>query len=115
LQVIAPGALAGMLLYTGFEHGLLASRVRGGFERAVVASVGLVTLLAGNLALGFLAGAVLLGARRAARAASGAGAAGARPGAAAPRRWRASGVEESAGPAGASGVPARGMGGEVTT
>ncbi|HEX2129414.1 MAG TPA: putative sulfate/molybdate transporter, partial [Solirubrobacterales bacterium] len=63
LRVLAPGALAGMLLFVAIQHGLLALSIRGAAERAVVVSVGVVTLVAGNLAIGFGAGVVILAAR----------------------------------------------------
>ena len=69
LGLIAPGALAGMLLYVALQHALLASRLERPLERALAAGVGVVTLLSGNLGVGFLAGAgVLVTVRGAARA-----------------------------------------------
>jgi hypothetical protein len=67
LMVIAPGALAGMLAFVAFEHGLLAARLERTDDRLIAATVGVVTLLAGNLAIGFGAGVVLVGARWAGR------------------------------------------------
>lgn len=58
--VLAPGALAGMLLYVAIEHGLLAARLERVSERLLAAAVGLITLLSGNLAIGFGAGAAVL-------------------------------------------------------
>jgi len=77
LQVLAPGALAGMLLYVAIEHGLLAARLERLDDRLIAAGVGLVTILAGNLAIGFGFGVVALLLRGALRWAG--GAAGRRP------------------------------------
>lgn len=65
LQVLAPGALAGMLAYVAIQHGLLAAELERLDDRLIVAGVGLTTLLAGNLAIGFGAGAAALVARAA--------------------------------------------------
>lgn len=89
LRTIAPGALAGMLLFVAVQHGLLAARLESAGDRMIAAGVGLVTLLAGNLAIGFAAGVAALGARgitrrageRAWAAARGGAGAGARIGA----------------------------------
>jgi MFS superfamily sulfate permease-like transporter len=67
LQVVPPGALAGMLMFVAIQHGLLAARVDTASDRAIALTVGVVTLVAGNLAWGFVAGAVALAARAAAR------------------------------------------------
>jgi hypothetical protein len=56
LQLVAPGALAGMLLYVAFQHALLAATLERLDDRVIAAGVGLVTLLSGNLAIGFGAG-----------------------------------------------------------
>jgi MFS superfamily sulfate permease-like transporter len=56
LQVLAPGALAGMLAYVAIQHGLLAARLERVDDRAIAAAVGLITLWSGNLAWGFAAG-----------------------------------------------------------
>jgi hypothetical protein len=64
LQLLAPGALAGMLLFVAIQHAMLAARLERFDERVLVAGVGLVTLLSGNLAIGFGAGVVALLARR---------------------------------------------------
>jgi hypothetical protein len=68
LTTIAPGALAGMLLYVALQHALLAADLERFGERTTAALVGIVTLLSGNLAIGFGAGAAVLagqfGARR---------------------------------------------------
>lgn len=64
LQVVLPGALAGMLAFVAVEHGRLAAQVPARADLVVVCAVAAVTLLAGSLAWGVLAGAVLLAARR---------------------------------------------------
>jgi putative effector of murein hydrolase LrgA (UPF0299 family) len=66
MHLLLPGALAGMLLYVAIQHGLLAARLDSAFERVIAAGVGVVTLLSGNLAIGFGAGAAVLLARWAA-------------------------------------------------
>ena len=64
LHLLLPGALAGMLLYVALQHALLAARLEQLSDRAIAAGVALVTLLSGNLGIGFAAGvAVLLGRR----------------------------------------------------
>jgi SulP family sulfate permease len=63
LQVLAPGALAGMLAFVAIQHGLLAGQLERLDDRLIAAGVGLVTLLAGNLAIGFAAGVVAVSAR----------------------------------------------------
>lgn len=68
LTVVAPAALAGMLLFVAIEHALLAARLERLAERALAAGVGVVTLASGNLALGFAAGVAVLLAARAATA-----------------------------------------------
>lgn len=84
LQLLVPGALAGMLIYVAIEHGLLAARLEHAWERLLAAGVGLTTLLSGNLAIGFGAGAAVLlamaGWRRAAGAEGRLGASGATSG-----------------------------------
>lgn len=67
LQLLLPGALAGMLLFTAIEHGLLAARLERLPERVLAAGVGVVTLASGNLAIGFAAGVTVLAAARAGR------------------------------------------------
>ena len=57
---LAPGALAGMLLYVAIQHALLASQLERLPERVIVAGVGVLTLLSGNLAIGFGAGVAAL-------------------------------------------------------
>ena len=64
LQVLPPGALAGMLLYVAIQHGMLAARLDGAGDLAIAATVGVVTLFAGSLAIGFCAGVALILARR---------------------------------------------------
>lgn len=60
LMLVPPGALAGMLMFVAIQHAILASKVQTETDRGIVLVVGAVTLLAGNLAWGFTAGAVLL-------------------------------------------------------
>lgn len=60
LQVLAPGALAGMLLFVAIQHGLLAASLDRVGDRALAAAVGVVTLASGNLAIGFGAGVAAL-------------------------------------------------------
>jgi SulP family sulfate permease len=60
LQLVPPGVLAGMLLYVAIQHGVLAARLDDAGDYAVAATVGVVTVLAGNLAIGFGAGVALL-------------------------------------------------------
>jgi SulP family sulfate permease len=60
LTRLAPGALAGLLLFVAIQHGLLAARLDRLPARAIAAGMGLVTLLSGNLAIGFGAGAASL-------------------------------------------------------
>ena len=59
LQIVPPGALAGMLLFVAIQHGMLAARLDGVGDFAVAATVGVVTILVGNLAVGFGAGLAL--------------------------------------------------------
>jgi sulfate permease, SulP family len=66
VQLLLPGALAGMLLYVAIQHGLLAARLDSAFDRVIAAGVGVITLLSGNLAVGFGAGVLVLLARWAA-------------------------------------------------
>ena len=68
LQLLPPGALAGMLLYVAIQHGMLAARLEGVADRGIAAAVGIVTLITGNLAIGFGVGVALLLARRLATA-----------------------------------------------
>ena len=77
LMTLAPGALAGMLLYVALQHGLLAARLERLDDRLIAAGVGLVTVLAGNLAIGFAAGVAAVALRALLRSATG-GPAGAR-------------------------------------
>lgn len=65
LQLLAPGALAGMLFFVAVQHALLAARLERLDDRVLAAGVGLITLLSGNLAIGFGAGVAVLLARRA--------------------------------------------------
>jgi sulfate permease, SulP family len=64
LQLLLPGALAGMLLYVAIQHALLAAQLPLLADRLIAAGVGLVTLLSGNLAIGFAAGVAALGLRK---------------------------------------------------
>lgn len=63
LRLLAPGALAGMLMFVAIQHGLLAARLERRCDLAIAALVGVVTLAAGNLAIGFGAGVAALIAR----------------------------------------------------
>lgn len=65
LMVLAPGALAGMLLFVAIQHAVLAGSLEQAGDRLLAAFVGVVTLVSGNLAIGFAAGAVALGLREA--------------------------------------------------
>jgi hypothetical protein len=67
MQLLLPGALGGMLLYVGVQHALLAGSLERTDDRLVAAGVGVVTLLSGNLAIGFGAGVLALMVRRLAR------------------------------------------------
>jgi sulfate permease, SulP family len=60
LTRLAPGALAGMLLYVAFQHALLASRLERLDDRVIAAGVGAITLISGNLAVGFAAGVLAI-------------------------------------------------------
>jgi MFS superfamily sulfate permease-like transporter len=63
LTVLAPGALAGMLLFVAIQHALLAASLERTDDRLIAAAVGVVTLLSGNLGIGFAVGAVVLAVR----------------------------------------------------
>jgi sulfate permease, SulP family len=63
LRLVPPGALAGMLMFVAIQHGLLAARLDGWSDRVVAATVGVVTLLVANLAIGFAVGVIMLLAR----------------------------------------------------
>jgi sulfate permease, SulP family len=63
MKLLLPGALAGMLLYVAIQHGLLAAQLESAQDRVIAAGVGLVTLLSGNLAIGFGAGVAALAVR----------------------------------------------------
>ena len=63
VQVLAPGALAGMLLYVAVQHALLAADLPELADRVVAAAVGMVSLLSGNLGVGFAAGVAMLAVR----------------------------------------------------
>lgn len=60
LQLLLPGALAGMLLFVAVQHGLLAAHLERLPERILAAAIGLVTLTSGNLAIGFAVGVAVL-------------------------------------------------------
>ena len=60
LTLLMPGALAGMLLYVAIQHSLLAARLERLDDRVIAAGVGLVTILSGNLTIGFGAGAAVV-------------------------------------------------------
>ena len=64
VQLVLPGALAGMLLYVAMQHALLAATLERFPERAIAAGVGVVTLVSGNLGIGFAAGVAALVVRR---------------------------------------------------
>lgn len=64
LYMLAPGALAGMLLYVAVQHALLAAQAESLADRIIAFSMGLATLLSGNLGVGFVFGCALLGALR---------------------------------------------------
>ena len=64
VQVLAPGALAGMLLYVAIQHAMLAATLPELSDRTVAAAVGVVTLVSGNLGIGFAAGVAMLVVRR---------------------------------------------------
>ena len=63
LQLLAPGALAGMLAYVAIQHGVLAGQLERLDDRLIAGGVGLTTLMSGNLAIGFAAGVVAVAAR----------------------------------------------------
>jgi hypothetical protein len=65
LSVLAPGALAGMLAFVALQHARLAAELEGLDERGIAFGVGVVTLISGNLAVGFGAGVAALLARAA--------------------------------------------------
>jgi sulfate permease, SulP family len=56
LQLLAPGALAGMLAFVAIQHGVLAGQLARLDDRLIAAGIGLVTLWSGNLAIGVAAG-----------------------------------------------------------
>jgi hypothetical protein len=63
LRLLVPGALAGMLVFVAIQHGMLAMRLPNGAERLIAVTVGLTTLISGNLAIGFGVGVAILVAR----------------------------------------------------
>jgi SulP family sulfate permease len=56
LHLVAPGALAGMLLFVAIQHGVLAGSLQRLDDRVLAAGIGLITLVTGNLAIGAGAG-----------------------------------------------------------
>lgn len=60
LHLLAPGALAGMLLLVAIQHAVLAGRLERADDRVLAAGIGLITLLTGNLAIGAGAGIAAL-------------------------------------------------------
>ncbi len=60
LHLLAPGALAGMLLFVAIQHGLLAGKLERLDDRVLAAGIGLITLVTGNLAIGAGAGIAVL-------------------------------------------------------
>jgi hypothetical protein len=65
LTLLVPGALAGMLAFVAIQHGILAAKLERLDDRLIAAGVGVITLAAGNLAIGFGAGAAVVVARAA--------------------------------------------------
>jgi hypothetical protein len=63
LRVLAPGALAGMLAFVAIQHGVLAGQLERLDDRLIAAGIGLITLLSGNLAIGFAAGVAVVSGR----------------------------------------------------
>jgi sulfate permease, SulP family len=59
LHLLAPGALAGMLLFVAIQHAMLAGKLERLDDRVLAAGIGLITLLTGNLAIGAGAGIVV--------------------------------------------------------
>ena len=66
LHLLLPGALGGMLLYVAIQHALLAASLEHVSDRGIAAVVALVTLLSGNLGVGFAVGVAAVLGRRAA-------------------------------------------------
>jgi hypothetical protein len=60
VTLLVPGALAGMLAFVAIQHGLLAMSLERPADRVLAAGIGALTLLSGNLAIGFAAGAAVL-------------------------------------------------------
>jgi MFS superfamily sulfate permease-like transporter len=60
LHLLAPAALAGMLLFVAIQHAMLAGRLERVDDRVLAAGIGLITLLTGNLAIGAGAGIAVL-------------------------------------------------------
>jgi MFS superfamily sulfate permease-like transporter len=60
LTLLPPGALAGMLLFVAIQHALLSARLERVDDRVIAASVGIVTVASGNLAIGFGVGVAMV-------------------------------------------------------
>ncbi len=60
LHLLAPPALAGMLMFVAIQHAVLAGRLARLDDRILTAGIGLITLVTGNLAIGAGAGIVAL-------------------------------------------------------
>jgi hypothetical protein len=52
-----------MLVFVAIQHGMLAMRLPGTADRLIAVTVGLTTLISGNLAIGFAIGVAILLAR----------------------------------------------------
>ena len=52
-----------MLAFVAIQHGVLAGQLERLDDRLIAAGVGLITLLSGNLAIGFAAGVVVVSGR----------------------------------------------------
>lgn len=63
LHLLIPGALAGMLAFVALQHAMLAMSLERTGDRLIAATVGVVTLIAGNLAIGFAVGVAIVVAR----------------------------------------------------
>jgi SulP family sulfate permease len=67
LHLLAPAALAALLLFVAIQHGILAGEQEHLDDRVLAAGIGLLTLLSGNLAIGVGAGITALMLRSLAR------------------------------------------------
>jgi sulfate permease, SulP family len=63
LKLLVPGVLAGLLLYVALAHAVLAGQLDALEDRLLAAGVGLITLLSGNLAIGFGVGTAVVAGR----------------------------------------------------